>query len=72
MFFCLLILQGMDIGALSFLFTQSDWWLDHGTHVIPKIHLFCNVRELVSQIPYIYFIKICVYIVSDISQSNNI
>lgn len=57
--------------SVLFLFPQGDW-LDHCTHVISKMHLFCNVGLLVSRASYIYFIKICVYIASGISQSNTI
>lgn len=63
--------QGMHLVAVSFFFTQGDW-IDHGTHVLSTMHLFCNVTQLVSWGSYIYFIKICIYIASGICQSNTI
>lgn len=53
-------LQRMHIVAMLFLFR-----VDQYTYVTAKILLVCNVTELVSQISYVYFIKICVYIVSE-------
>lgn len=68
---CFLTPQGLHTVAVLFLFTLGDW-VDYRTHVLSKMHLFCNVTQLASRGSYIYFIKIHVYIASDIRQGSTV
>lgn len=68
---CFLTPQGLHTVAVLFLFTLGDW-LDYRTHVLSKMHLFCDVTQLASRGSYIYFIKIRVYIASGIHQGSAI